>query len=104
MIVTCPCRICGRQLDPAQELRFHFETETQTSPRYLELIRELPHVSGMPLRVCRPCQHRLESQPRLARQAAPATRTDFRSAVLTAFGVVAFGWVFKALVGVSRVA
>lgn len=104
MIVTCPCRICGHQLDPAQELRFHFETETQASPDYLELIRELPHVGGTPLRVCRPCQQRLESRPRLAVRAAPATRTDFRSAALAALGMVAFGWVFKALLGAGRVA
>lgn len=99
MTAICPCRLCQRPLDPAQTLRFLFETETQTSPAYLELIRELPHVNGTPLRVCRPCQHELESRPRLARRAAPADRSEYRGAVLAAVGLVAVGWLFRSLVG-----
>lgn len=95
MVVSCPCRLCNRRLDPAQQLRFHFETEAQTSPAYLELIRELPHVNGMPLRVCRGCQEMLERRPRVVR----ADRREFRSAVLATLGVVAVGWVFRAMIG-----
>ena len=97
MPTLCPCRLCRRPLDPAQTLRFLFETETQTSPAYLELIRELPHVNGVPLRVCRPCQHELESRPRVARPADD--RQQFRGAVLAGLGLVAVGWVFRALAG-----
>jgi hypothetical protein len=102
VIASCPCRLCGRQLEPAQQLRFHFETEARSNPTYLAMVRELPHVRGTPLRVCQGCQAQLEARPRLAHRAAPADRGDFRSAALAAVGVVAVGWVFRALLGSPR--
>jgi hypothetical protein len=98
--VTLQCQLCYRELEPAQALRFLVETENLSNPGYLEHIRYLPSVRGRPLCVCKHCQARLGARPRVQRRVpAPAGRPQFRSAVLTVIGLVAFGWVFSAVLG-----
>ncbi len=58
------CRVCGSELDPAQEFAYHVELMTADNPAMLAAIRRLPHANGKPLRVCRKCQrNRLMPMP-----------------------------------------
>lgn len=100
-MTPCRCQFCTGPLEPAQELRFHVESQTLTNPGMLARIRRLPAAAdGRPLRVCGDCQAAIEAHPARFRRAAAARQ--FRAGVLTAVGVLSAGWFLTALVGGPR--
>ena len=95
MAAQCRCRFCNDKLEPAQELRFLVETESLGEPSFLNSIRRLPAVGGRPLPVCRSCQSAVEANPDRFR--ATVARTQVRTGVLAACGLLSLGFVLTAL-------
>lgn len=80
-----PCACCHSPLEPVQEFRFLVESEMQTDPAFLAMIRRMPSNHGRPVPVCAACQVRL---------AAPR---PVRAGVVAAVKIVSVGWVMTAL-------
>jgi hypothetical protein len=99
-VTACRCQFCHDPLDPAQELRFLVEIQNLDNPAYLEQIRQLPAVGGKPLRVCKPCQAKVEATPnRLRAVPRPAAAAPTASGVLAACGLLSVGLVLFAFLG-----
>ena len=87
------CDCCSGPLEPAQQLRFLFETDNLNNPAYLVGIRRMPSRRGRPVPVCSPCQKRLESAP----PRPPVLKmTPFHAGML-AMGVLSVGWLLQNL-------
>jgi len=95
VIAHSRCRFCNDKLEPAQQLRFLVETESLGDPSFLASIRRLPAVGGRPLPVCRSCQSAVEANP--ARFRAAVARTQLRTGVIAACGLLSLGFVLTAL-------
>jgi hypothetical protein len=97
-VTACRCQFCHDRLEPAQELRFLVEIQNLDNPAYLEHIRRLPAVNGKPLRVCKPCQAKVEAHPNRLR-AVSAARPPLPSGLLAACGLLSVGLVLFTLLG-----
>ncbi len=98
MSAKCLCFSCSSPLEPAQELRFLVETANLDEPGYLEHIRQLPARNGKPIPVCKSCQRRIASSPRVPQRPRSVISFD----VLAAVGFLSMGWVLRSLLAGPR--
>ena len=71
------------------------ETESLDDPAFLASIRRLPAVGGRPVPVCRTCQSAAEAHPERFR--AAVARTQLRTGVIAACGLLSLGFILSAL-------
>ncbi len=107
---SCHCQLCGNALEPVQQFRYLVEAANEHGPAVREGLRKLPTVNGRPLRVCKGCDRRVAADPAGFRAAVSDAKLkaargykQYRTGLMTAFGVLSVGWFLTSLVGSPRV-